>query len=342
MSQIIIYDVSEMNTLLNERKRGQTHAFSGLETKFNRLRSEIYSTAYDENRNSLNTNVATFLAHHQNGSPFIKRIHRSEGMSNSQWYEIIETVLTQITDLYFKKVISGDLVIHKTQSNPTYDSEQWPIIRKRRTKYECWFITGMTGWIDELLQFAQQPDTVRQMQQWGKVRQLEWLREHSKMPAIILKKTRDNNHMNMLFKRAHWVWAARKYHNAILWSEVIWNGVPRAGVCLYINGRAYCVQYGKQPANFFIYQRASRYNAQEIGLPLAPWVQNYKRNPLAPKDDPDFVKRFLFWKHNRMYEASSNNNINPADMWPEENRPDSDTLERAMRRMHPTYEQDEE
>ena len=334
MSQIIIYDASEMHSLLRERRTGWRRTFRAMEPKFNRLRAEIYGVVYDENENNLNTNVATFLAHHQSGSPFIKRIHRSHQMDNTRWNEAIENALIQITDLYLKKVIGGDLVIHKTHSNARYESEQWPIIRKRRTKYECWFITGMTSWIDELLSFAQNQNTAQQMQQWNSARKMKWLREQSKMPTIILKKPRDNNHINMLFKRAYWVWAVRKYHNAILWNEVIWNSVPRAGVCLYINGRAYCVQYGKSLSNFKIYQRASRYNAQEIGLPLAPYVQNYKKNPLAPKDDPDFVKRFMWWKHNRVYDPSGNENCNPADMWADEERPFSEAIESAMRRLH--------
>jgi hypothetical protein len=94
------------------------------------------------------------------------------------------------------------------------------------------------------------------------------------------------------------------------------------------------VQYGKSLSNFKIYQRASRYNAQEIGLPLAPYVQNYKKNPLAPKDDPDFVKRFMWWKHNRVYDPSGNENCNPADMWADEERPFSEAIESAMRRLH--------
>jgi|TARA_Y100000310_G_scaffold6372_1_gene7178 hypothetical protein len=341
MSQIIIYDASEMNALLGERRRGWTRTVRALEPKFNRLRAEIYSTAYDESRNNLSTNVATFLAHHQSGNPFIKRLHRSHQMTNTQWNEIIEKALITITDLYLKKVIGGDLVIHKTHSNVRYESEQWPIIRKRRTKYEAWFITGMTQWIEELLSFAQHQNTAQQLQQWDSVRKMEWLREQSKMPAIILKKPRDNNNINILFKRAHWVWAARKYHNAILWSELIWNSVPRAGICLYINGRAYCVQYGKQLANFKIYQRASRYNAQEIGLPLAPWVQNYKKNPLAPKDDPDFVKRFMWWREQRML-GRADENCNPADMWVDEESPFSEAMESAMRRFHRADDQDEE
>ena len=334
MSQIIIYDASEMNALLRERRTGWRRTFRAVEPKFNRLRAEIYSVAHDVNDNSLNTNVATFLAHHQSGSPFIKRIHRSQQMSNAIWNETIEIALIKITDLYLKKVIGGDLVIHKTHSNAQYESEQWPIIRKRRTKYECWFLTGITTWIDEIMGFVNQSSTSKRLDNWTSEQKMKWLREQSKMPAGLLKKPRNHNEINILFKRAHWVWAMRKYHNTILWSEVIWKSVPRAGVCLYINGRAYCVQYGKQQAHFPIYQRVSRYNAQDVGLPIAPWTHNYNKNPLAPKDDPDFVKRFMWWREQRAM-GRANEGCNPADMWPEdEERPEEDFFARAMRQLH--------
>ena len=100
MSQIIIYDASEMHSLLRERRTGWRRTFRAMEPKFNRLRAEIYGVVYDENENNLNTNVATFLAHHQSGSPFIKRIHRSHQMNNTRWNETIENALIQITDLY--------------------------------------------------------------------------------------------------------------------------------------------------------------------------------------------------------------------------------------------------
>jgi len=43
-----------------------------------------------------------------------------------------------------------------------------------------------------------------------------------------------------------------------------------------------------------------------------------------------------------MYEASSNSNINPADMWPDEERPEEDAFALAMRRLHGADDQDEE
>ena len=145
----------------------------------------------------------------------------------------------------------------------------------------------------------------------------------------------------MLFKRAYWVWAIRKYHNTILWSEIIWNGVPRAGVAVYINGRAYCVQYGKEMVDFKVYQRANRYNAQEVGLPFAPYVCRSEQHK-----DPDFISRFVWWRHNRSSGRASDVDCDPADMWPEESAPDFFPEERILRYENDyreaSYDDDEE
>tara|TARA_R110000824_G_scaffold206523_2_gene391640 strand:+ start:4827 stop:5876 length:1050 start_codon:yes stop_codon:yes gene_type:complete len=315
MTQIIIYDESEINALIKERESEPLGSNWATDPKYSRLRREVYDNPTADG-NSVHTNVVTFLSHHYSQSPFIKRIQRSEGMNNREWNNELEKALSKIYGFYLNKTISGDLLIHKTHSTAKFELEQWPIVRKRRTKYEAWFITGMTGWIDDILNFVREPNTCKALESWNIERKRNWLLTHSKIPEGLLKHHRNTSQTNMLFKRAYWVRAIRKYHNAILWREVIWNGVPRAGIAVYINGRAYCVQYGKDLVNFKIYQRANRYDAQEIGLPFAPYVSKSEH-----QDDPDFVKRFTWWKHNRSAGRAIDVDCDPADMWPEESSP---------------------
>jgi len=261
----------------------------------NLLEAITYSPC-DREGNNYRINCYTFLAQHMSGAPFIRRVIHDSDNNRLAHNLYLSNTLSEIIKSYMRCEIRGDLVIHKTFANNNgFEKAWWPIIRNRRTKTECWFITGHTGWLDSLGEFCSLERLSTLLLRWSKRTQKQWLYHHGKISGRLITSISDADEFNILLKRAYWVQALREHYNSILWSTIIESNSPRAGVCYYLDGRAYCVQYGENTMNFNII-RASR-RQFEI-FPLKPWVQSDRsfRQNYASSDDPDFVQRYGLYR----------------------------------------------
>ena len=301
MTQMIIIDNAQVNRLKLDYENPvglfQPSYMRNRRNRLYKLRQAIYEKPFTERDNHLPYTVITFLAHHKSNRPFIRRVYRARRKSNSEWMAQIDSVLKRIFKLYHTNVISGDLVIHKTAERSGTEFEQWPLVYKRRANYECWFVTGMTQWVEDLNSFAHsiitslehdKPD-IRSQSIYQATEQIPFAQKQmmlfkQKLSPQIVGKERTENDFYTLFKRAEWVKIIRKHFNPILWSELIWDGTPRAGICIYVKGRAYWTQMGRDKCNWYVKEHSSRV----FQPPLSVWFN-------SDSDDPDFLGRYLAW-----------------------------------------------
>lgn len=296
MTQMIILDNAQVNRMKLDYENPvglfQPPYMRNRRNRLYKLRNAIYEKPFTERDNHLPYTVITFLAHHKSNRPFIRRVYRSRRKSNSAWIAQIDSVLKQIFKLYHTNVISGDLVIHKTAERSATEFEQWPLVYKRRENYECWFITGMTQWIEDLNRFAhsistptERPQSILQASEQMTFAQKQAMLFKQKLSSQMVTKVRAENDFYILFKRAEWVKTIRKHFNPILWSELIWDGTPRAGICIYVKGRVYWTQIGKDKCNWYVKEHRGRV----FQPPLSVWLN-------SDTSDPDFIECYAAWR----------------------------------------------
>jgi len=296
MTQMIILDNAQVNRMKLDYENPvgmfQPSYIRNRRNRLYKLRNAIYEKPFTERDNHLPYTVITFLAHHKSNRPFIRRVYRARRKSNSEWMAQIDSALKRIFKLYHTNVISGDLVIHKTAERSGTEFEQWPLVYKRRANYECWFITGMTQWIEDLNRFAHSiySPTERSQNLYQATEQMTSAQKQkilfdSKLSPQLVGKERTENNFYTLFKRAQWVKTIRKYFNPILWRELIWDGTARAGICIYVKGRVYWTQVGRDKCNWYVKEHSSRV----FQPPLSVWFN-------SDSDDPDFLGRYIVWR----------------------------------------------
>lgn len=292
MTQMIILDNAQVMRLKLDYARTRVYHSKDLL----KLRNAIYNNPNTNRQNTLPYGLITFLAHHHSGRPFIRRLYRSKRKSNSAWMHQIDGALQQLFRLYHEGKISGDLVIHKTSERSGSEFEQWPFIYKRRENYECWFLTGMTQWVDNLNRFAHStkilPEHYRDP--YHDYDSLSYAQRKqrmikAKLSSQMVNKVRKDNDFFTLYKRAQWVKTIRKYFNPNLWRELIWDGTPRGGMCIYIKGRAYWTQLGKDKCDWYIRE----HRARVFQPPFSVWLN-------SDSDDPDFLNHYSKWREHAM------------------------------------------
>tara|TARA_Y100000310_G_C20657412_1_gene802724 strand:+ start:1184 stop:2326 length:1143 start_codon:yes stop_codon:yes gene_type:complete len=282
------------------------------------LRDAIQRSPSDEAGNTADFNMCTFLAQHMSGAPYIRRVYTSDAQtSGHSFQQLLLAEMDVIWKAYMRGEIRGDLVIFKTESRGSSERIAWPLVRTRRTKTECWFITGLCGWIEQLNHFTSSPVHNLLASRMSADELKHWLKTTGKMSHYLVDNLTNTSELRLLFRRAYWVNTLRRYYNSILWDTIVSNIEHRAGVCYYLNGRAYFTPLGDNQIEHDVIRLPSRrynYKIHHSVFPLKPWVQSDRsfRQNYASTDDPDFVQRYIAYKRGEglgVFERDSSNNL---------------------------------
>ena len=358
MTQIIIRDARWIkkivrtyeNRAMREWQREYTSADhiieqfpAGIQCKgYFDLRDAIQRSPSDEAGNTADFNMCTFLAQHMSGAPYIRRVYTSDARTSGySFQQLLLAEMDVIWKAYMRGEIRGDLVIFKTESRGSSERIAWPLVRTRRTKTECWFITGLCGWIEHLNHFTSSPVHSHLASRMSANELKHWLKTTGKMSHYLVDSLTNTSELCLLFRRAYWVNTLRRYYNSILWDTIVSNIEHRAGVCYYLNGRAYFTPLGdNQIEHDVIRLQSTRYTI----FPLKPWVQSDRsfRQNYASTDDPDFVQRYLAFKRGEGLGVFERSDLPHADNTAEqisegeraENNDLSENIRRALTSLH--------